>query len=81
MNKDILLQQLSDLFRDVLDNNTIVLDDKTTAKDVDEWDSLSHIQLVVAIEKKFKIKFSSAEIQNWQNVGQMAESIIKKLAI
>ncbi|RYD93418.1 MAG: acyl carrier protein, partial [Sphingobacteriales bacterium] len=57
----------------------IVLTTETTANDVDDWDSLNHIQLVVAIERKFKIRFGSQEIQNWKNIGDMIESIKAKI--
>ncbi len=62
MSKALLLQQLNELFRDVLNNDAIVLENHTTAKDIEEWDSLNHIQLVVAIEKKFSVRFKSLEI-------------------
>lgn len=73
-----ILAKVQEIFRDVLDNEDIVLNDETIADDIDEWDSLSHIQLVVAIEKEFKIKFSSKEILSWDNVGEMIETIAEK---
>jgi len=76
---EILLNELSLLFRDVLDNDNIVLQVNTTAADIDEWDSLSHIMLISEIEKKFKIRFTSMEITKFKNVGELAGSILSKL--
>ena len=80
MEKSEILTKVTEIFRDVLDNEDIALTDTTTANDIEEWDSLSHIQLIVAIEKEFKIKFTSAEILSWKNVGELVENINKKLA-
>ena len=80
MEKNQLLKEVNDIFIDTLDNEDIVLTDETTANDVDDWDSLNHIQLVVAIEKRFKIRFTSQEIQSWKNVGEMLDCIISKNA-
>lgn len=77
MEHSEILKQVNDIFIDVLDNEDIKLSDATSAKDVDEWDSLNHIQLIVAIEKHFKIRFNSAEISAWKNVGEMCASIKK----
>ena len=74
-----ILTQVNDIFKDVLDNNSIVLKFETTAHDVDEWDSLNHIQLVVAIEKHFKLRFTSREIRSWENVGAMCSAIETRL--
>lgn len=74
-----ILKQLNAIFIDVLENNSIVLTPETTAMDIEEWDSLSHIQLVVAIEKHFKVRFNSSEIQSWKNVGEMCRSIQSKI--
>jgi acyl carrier protein len=79
MNKDEILKTINDIFIDILDDETIVLNMETTANDVDEWDSLNHIQLVVAIEKHFKVRFTSHEIQSWKKVGEIADSIDAKV--
>ena len=79
MDKNEILSQVQDIFHDILDNESIVLTSETTANDVDDWDSLTHIQLVVAIEKHFKIKFKSIEILSWKNVGEMIVNIQDKL--
>ena len=79
MDFNTILKQVNDIFTDVLDNDKIKLDRETTAKDVEEWDSLTHIQLIVAVEKKFKLRFNTAEINSWQNVGQMCDAIEKRV--
>jgi acyl carrier protein len=80
MDKTEILKRVNAVFVDVLDNEKIVLTEATTANDVEEWDSLNHIQLVVAVEKKFGIRFSSREIQGWKNVGEMVDSISAKIS-
>jgi acyl carrier protein len=79
MERTEILTEIQEIFRDTLDNEEIVLTETTTANDIDEWDSLTHIQLIVAEEKHFKIKFTSKEILSWKNVGEMIESIKTKL--
>jgi len=73
-----VLSQINEIFKDVLENNMLVIKPETTADDIEEWDSLSHIQLIVAIEKHFKVRFTSSEINNFKNVGEMTEAIVKK---
>jgi acyl carrier protein len=81
MTNDEILTQMNDIFRRVLDDPGVALRPETTARDVPGWDSLSHVQLVVAVEKHFKIKFSSREIFSFKNVGDMCTAIgQKKLA-
>lgn len=69
------LSQVNDIFIDVLDDEDVKLKYETTASDVEDWDSLTHIELVVAIEKHFNIKFTAGEIQGFANVGEMCDSI------
>lgn len=78
MEKIQIMAEVQEIFRDVLDNEDIVLADETTAEDIEEWDSLTHIQLIVAIEKRFKVKFTSKEILSWKNVGEMIDCISTK---
>ena len=78
MEKTEVLAKVQEIFQDVLDNEDIELSYETTADDIDEWDSLSHIQLIVAIEKEFRVKFTSKEIMSWGNVGEMIDNIINK---
>lgn len=78
MNNEEILEKLTAIFKDELDNDDLVLTNETTAEDIEEWDSLSHIQLIVAIEKAFKIRFTSSEIQSWNNVGEMISSLKSK---
>ena len=80
MEKQAIIHEVNEIFKDVLDNEDIVIDGNTTARDVEEWDSLNHIQLVVAIEKHFKVRFTTQEIQSWKNVNEMADCILKKQA-
>jgi acyl carrier protein len=79
MTRTEILKTINDIFIDVLDDDTVVLTEETSANDVDEWDSLNHIQLVVAIEKRFKIRFASQEILSWKNVGEMVGSVYAKI--
>jgi len=78
MDTSQILKEVNSIFIDVLDEDNIALTMNTVADDIKEWDSLTHIQLVVAIEKHFQIKFTSSEIQNFKNVGEMCNSIAVK---
>ena len=80
MDRSEILKQLNGIFNDIIDEGDIKLTDETTANDVEGWDSLTHIQLVVAIEKHFKIRFNSKEIQGWKNIGELVDSISGKIS-
>lgn len=78
MEREEMLKKITNVFIDVLDDEDIVLTESTSADDVEDWDSLTHIQLVVGVEKAFNVRFTSAEIQDWENVGEMMDCILKK---
>ena len=78
MTKEEIIKDLNNIFIDVLDDEDIVISEATTSYDVDDWDSLNHIHLVVAIEKHFKLRFTSEEIQSWSNVGEMILNMKEK---
>jgi acyl carrier protein len=75
---DTIMGILTDVFRQVFDNPDIALTPETTADDVDGWDSLSHINLIMAIELRFNITFERKEILGFKNVGAMAQCIQSK---
>ncbi|PNG26897.1 acyl carrier protein [Methylocella silvestris] len=79
MQKPQIYSELNDIFRDLFDDDNIVLKPETSADDVDGWDSLAHINLIVAIEAKFKIKFKTAEIESLHNVEHLVDVIAAKL--
>jgi acyl carrier protein len=75
-----LLPEVQEIFRDIFDDESLVITAESNASTVEDWDSLAHVNLVTAIEKKYKIKFALAELQELKNVGDMIELIEKKLA-
>ena len=78
MEKVAVYSKLTGVFRDVFDEDDLALTPQTTADDVDGWDSLSHIRLVLAVSKAFGVKFSASEIGSLKNVGEFADLIEKK---
>jgi acyl carrier protein len=80
LDRSAIHAKMEMIFQDVLDNSDIALKDQTTAADIEEWDSLAHIQLILAIEQNFKIKFKTTEISGLANVGEMMDLIQKKLS-
>ena len=79
MNREIIFHNVQDIFRDVFDEDTLNISDKSSSDDIEEWDSLNHINLVSAIEKEFNIKFSLTELISLKDVGAMIDLMILKL--
>lgn len=74
-----IYERLTPLFREVFDDDTVVVTPQLTANDVENWDSLSHVRLMVAIEEDFRIHFSSSEIASFKTVADLVTSIEAKL--
>jgi acyl carrier protein len=79
MQKPEIYSQLNKVFRDLFDDESIVLTPQTSAEDIEGWDSLAHINLIVGVEAKFKIKFKTAEIESLHNVGHLVDVIANKI--
>jgi acyl carrier protein len=79
MTESDVRDRLTDVFRDVFDDPSIVIADAMTAEDIDGWDSLTHVTLIVAAEKAFNVKFSTRDIQSLLNVGGFVALIRRKL--
>jgi len=77
---DEIYQRLTRIFHDLFDDDSIVVTPRLTADDVAEWDSLRHIQLILAVQKTFKIRFSAADTANLKDVGELAALIQAKAA-
>lgn len=73
-----VIEKLLPIFQNVFDDDDLIITNFTTAKDINGWDSLAHIRLIVAIEKSFQIRFSANEISKLENVGEMVDLIILK---
>ena len=80
MTEAEIYSQLTTIFRNLFDDDAIVLTADTTAADIEDWDSFNHINLIVAVEQKFGIKFKTAELEEMHNVGHLVAMIEKKLA-
>jgi len=80
MQQQEIYAQLTAIFHDLFDDDSITLNPRLTAADVPEWDSFNHINLIVAIESRFGIKFQTAELESMHTVGHLADLIQSKLA-
>lgn len=78
MERKEVFEKLTNIFRDVMDNDEIVLEENTTAEDIEEWDSLAHVQLIEQIETVFGVRFSAKEMTSWDELGELVDSIQAK---
>lgn len=80
MSREEILQKLNEVFHDVFDDDSIVVTEETTADDIEEWDSLEHINLLAAVEQEFGMKFSMGQVVSMKNVGEMVTIIKEKIS-
>jgi acyl carrier protein len=78
MNREEVYERLTEVFIDVFDDDDIKLSDVTTSDDIEDWDSLEHVNLIVAIEKEFGMKFTMGEVTGMKNVGAMVDIIVDR---
>ncbi len=78
MTREKVYEELNEVFQDVFDDATIQVKETTTSDDIEDWDSLEHINLVVAVEKKFGIKFNMGEVNTMKDVGEMVDIILRR---
>lgn len=75
MTHNEVMQRLTEIFRDVFDDDSINIYDTTTANDIEDWDSIEHINLIEAVEKEFNMQFQMREVSSMKNVGEMADIV------
>ncbi len=76
MTREDVFKTLNEVFQDVFDDETITVNDSTTSEDIEEWDSLEHINLIAAVEQEFGMKFTMGQVVTMKNVGEMADIIM-----
>lgn len=77
MTRETVYERLTEVFREVFDDDEIVLNDETTADDIEDWDSFEHINLVVAVENEFSFKIPMGKVVTMKNVGEMVDIILE----
>ena len=79
VSREEVFERVTDIFRDVFDDDELVISDSTNLEDIEDWDSLEHIQLIVGMEKEFKVKFDIKTVNSLENVGQMVDLILSMI--
>ena len=79
MTRDKVFNGVQDIFRDIFDEDDLIIRDSTNSDEIEDWDSLNHINLVCAIEQEFKIKFALGELMTLKDVGAMIDLMLGKL--
>ncbi len=79
MSREEVFERLNKVFRDIFDDKSIMVNEETTSNDIEDWDSLEHINLIVAIEQEFGMKFNMHEVTTMKNVGEMVDIIISRI--
>ena len=80
MTRETIYEKLNEVFQDVFDDDSITVNAETTTDDIEDWDSLEHINLVSAVEKEFGVKFTMAQVVGMKNVGEMVDVILAAIS-
>ena len=79
MSREEIMEKVTEIFRDVFDDEELDILDSTNSDDIEDWDSLEHISLIVSMEKEFNMKFDIKEVNKIENVGEMIDLIMRKM--
>ena len=79
MSREEIMEKVTKIFREVFDDEELVITDATNSDDIEDWDSLEHISLIVSMEKEFNLKFDIKQVNKLENVGEMIDLIKRKL--
>ncbi|MCR4739689.1 MAG: acyl carrier protein [Lachnospiraceae bacterium] len=77
MSREEVMEKITAIFREVFDDEELVITDETNSDDIEDWDSFEHISLIVSMEKEFSLKFDVKQVNTLENVGEMADLILK----
>ncbi len=78
MSREEIFETVQEIFRDVFDDDELMISDRTNSDEIEDWDSLEHISLIVSMEKAFSMKFDIKEVNQLENVGEMIDLIKRK---
>ena len=79
MEKNEIVEVIAGTVRDIMDDKSLVISEDTAPEDVDGWDSVTHVNLVTALEEKYDVKLSLREMMSWETVGDLADTILNKV--
>ena len=79
MKREEVYETLNGMFQDVFDDESIEVHDETTSDDIEDWDSLEHINLIAAVEQEFGVKFNMGQVVSMKNVGEMVDIILSQI--
>ncbi|MCR4867533.1 MAG: acyl carrier protein [Lachnospiraceae bacterium] len=79
MTREEVMEKVTEIFRDVFDDEELIITDETNSDDIEDWDSFEHVSLIVSMEKEFNMKFDVKQIDLLKNVGEMVDLIVSKL--
>ncbi|MEO6136076.1 MAG: acyl carrier protein [Ginsengibacter sp.] len=79
MQPEKIINDLTQIFKTIFEDDSISLNENTTTSDIESWDSLNHIHMITAVEKHFKIRFDLNELLNFKNIGDLCKGILEKI--